>query len=364
MLLLSRLNGIVALSAGVLLATALVVGCGGGRHDADSAATAEPVEVDTRVAALEEVPVTVEATGSIEPRVRVSPGTKVLGRIAEVACEEGQHVRAGDVLVRLEKRDLEAAVNQARAAVTMAEAQLENARAQHDRIVALHAKGSVTDKNLEDASAAYRVAEAAVEQATANLAAAQVMLGYAEIRSPVSGWVVAKMAEAGDMASPGAPLVTVEDLSRVKVVVEVPESDVVGLAPGDPATVTIDVAGRSQDAEVARVVPAGDPRSRTYRVELLLDNPEGRLKSGMFARAGFRRGSREAVVVPGTAVLERGQLRGLFVVDSDGRARLRWIRLRGAPADRFEVLSGLEPGERYLVAPPSSFADGTPVVTR
>lgn len=349
-----------------LVAAALLLpgpGCKS-RHEDAPAENRASVVTETRVAALAEVPRAVQATGSIRPWARVSPGTKILGRVEAVTVREGDRVRRGQLLVRLERRDLEAAVEQARAAVAMAEAELERARAQHDRMRSLQSRGSVTDKNLEDAVAGFRVAEAALQQARANLSAAEVTLGYAEIRSPVSGFVTAKRVESGDMASPGAALLVVEDLARVKVVLTVPESDVVGLAPGAPARVAVDVLESSWDATVDRVNPSGDPASRTFDVELVLDNADGRLKSGMFARATFARGTRQALLVPAGAVVRRGALEGLFVLDAERRARLRWIRTGRALDDRIEVLSGLEPGERFVVDPPLTLGDGTTVAER
>ena len=354
-----RYGGLLAL---VMLGP--LAGCGESSHDTGDPEARTAVAVETQVAAMRPIAVVSEATGSVEPWIRVSPGTKILGRIDQFLVREGDRVRAGQVLVRLEKGDLEAAVAQARAAIAMSEANLDNARAQYDRMQALHGRGSATAKNLEDATTGFRVAQASLEQARANLAAAEVTVAYAEIRSPVPGWVVSKMAEAGDMAAPGTPLLTVEDLSRVKVVVQVPESEVVGLAEGDPARIRIDVLEGTEDAVIDRIMPAGDPASRTYRVQLVLDNPDGRIKSGMYARARFVRGDREALLVPPAAIIDRGQLRGLFVVDGEGLARLRWVRLGRELEDGVEVLSGLSSGERFVVSPPSALTDGSPVETR
>ncbi len=350
---------LMALAAGA--ATLAAAGCGGGKPAA-APETRSAVTLAIATAAPSEIAATFEATGAIAPRKRVSPGTKIMGRVESVKVREGDRVAAGDVLASLEKRDLLAAVEQAKAAVAMASARLDNAAAQHRRIEDLHARGSVTDKNLEDATAGWRVAEAGLEQAEANLDAANVMLGYADVVAPVAGWVTAKRIESGDMAAPGMPLFTVEDLGRVKVVVNVPEAAVVGLERGETATVVVDVLGLEREARIERINPAGDPMSRTYEVELSLDNAEARLKSGMFARARFDRGSRKALLVPPGAVVDRGQLRGVFVVGDDGVARLRWIRTGRRDAGGVEVLSGLEAGERYVVAPPPGLADATPVV--
>lgn len=321
-----------------------------------------PVAVRVVTAELEAVPTAVTATGSTEAVRRTAPGTKILGRVDEVAVREGERVRQGQLLARLESRDLEAAVRQAEAAISMAEAELENARSQESRMRGLHSRGSATEKSLEDASAALAVRESALEHARANLEAAKVPLSYARIASPLDGWVVERRVEAGDLASPGVPLFVVEDLSRIKVTVRVPESGVVQLAPGGAATVTL--LGRDLPASIARIVPAGDPASRTFEVQLLLDNPEGDIKSGMFARTSFVVGERETLCVPQDAVFRRGQLDGVFVVDDEGRARLRWVRLGPLWQGCLEVLSGLEPAERVVVDPPADLQDGAPVEVR
>jgi len=224
----------------------------------------------------------------------------------------------------------------------------------------LHAQRSVTDKNLEDATAGHRVAAANVEVTRANLEAAEVMLTYAVVHTPIAGWVTAKMVEAGDMAAPGRPMVVIEDLSRVKVRVNVPEGTVTHLARGQSTDVT--VLGRTRSATIDRIMPAGDPATRTFTVEMVLDNPDGEIKTGMIARAVFDTGSREALLIPATAVIERGQLSGVFVVDENNRATLRWIKLGPPREDRIEVLSGLQPGERYLPAPTAEVHDGANVV--
>jgi multidrug efflux pump subunit AcrA (membrane-fusion protein) len=134
---------------------------------------------------------------------------------------------------------------------------------------------------------------------------------------------------------------------------------VVGLKQGDPAQVTVDVLEATFPARVHRVIPAGDPASRTFQVQVALDNRDGRMRSGMFARALFLRGTRQALLVPGSALVRRGALEGIFI-EEDGVARLRWVKVRPA-GDGLEILSGVVEGERYLASPPAGLADGTPV---
>jgi len=178
-------------------AAALLVTAGCGRKHEAVAPPAEPSAVSAPVAVAEvaAAPATIEVTGSVEPIERVSPGTKLMGRVERVMVGEGDAVRAGQTLARLESRDLAASVEQAKAGVAMAEAQLANAEAMHRRMTELAGRGSATAKNLEDATAGYNMAQAGLQQAKANLSAAQVMLGYAVITTPISGFVTAKRIE-------------------------------------------------------------------------------------------------------------------------------------------------------------------------
>ena len=358
---------ILGLALALTLVLGLAAGCGNAEPPAADRTEASPVAVTTRAAAYRQMSEPVRATAAVEPSRRVMPGTKILGRVDAVPVAEGQRVKAGQVLARLERRDLQAAVDQAKAAVTAAEAQLENARAQHARMVELQARGSATTKNLEDATTGFRMAQAGVEQAKANLAAAQVNLGYARVTSPLDGWLVSKGIEAGDMVSPGRPLFTVEDLDPVKVVAEVPENEVSGLAAGDSAVVEVSAVAFRQEGAISRIAPAGDARSRTFRCEVVLPNPKGVLKSGMFARVAFTpktgETTRDALLVPASAIVHRGQLTGVFVVE-DSRARLRWVRTGAASGDEIEVLSGLDPGDRFAVEVPAGLVDGAPVQER
>lgn len=351
------------------LALLSLVACGGpDEPPAEVQQEAEPVAVTVQTAAYGSVGDEMIATGGVEASRRAMPGTKIMGRVDRVPVEEGQRVGSGALLAALERRDLEAAVRQAEAAVASAEAQLANAKAQYARIQELEAKGSATRKNLEDATSAFQMSEAGVAQAEANLEAARVTLTYAVVRSPFDGWVVTKRVEGGDMVQPGAPLFVVEDLDPVKVVAQIPETEVSRFAPGDQVTVEVASVGAHTVGEIARLVPSGDPRSRTFQVDILLDNPDGVLKSGMFARVVLaEKGTRKGLFVPLSAVVSRGQLSGLFVVDESGdsaRARLRWVRLGGERGDAVEVISGLAEGERYVLDPPTGLVDGTPLSPR
>ena len=367
----SALVGIV--TVGALFFT---LGCGDTKQGTDHSreVTAPSVEIAPFPVTLATVGATGSpsfstATGSLQALRKAAPGTKLMGRVEEVPVDEGQRVSKGQLLARIESRDLQAAIRKAEATVKMAEAQLQNASEQHERMKVLHQRGSVTDKNLEDARAGHRVASAQVETAVAGLEEARVLLSYATIRSPLSGWLIEKHLDVGDMVSPGIPAFVVEDHATLQVAVEISEGQLGEVEVGQP--LEIQVAGGERSATVQRIVPSGNANSRTFTLEAELDNASGILRSGMFARVTWqndRLGSDldpvagpSTVQIAASALVEKGQLQGVYGTSSDQqRLELRWVKTGGRTADQLTVLSGLSAGDRYVVDPSPELFDGAP----
>jgi RND family efflux transporter MFP subunit len=201
---------------------------------------------------------------------------------------------------------------------------------------------------------------ARIDQAKADIAGAQVAVGYSRVTSPLSGVVASKPAEVGTLAAPGVPLVMVEDDGRYRLEASVEESRIGHIHPGDRAAVRIDALGDGElEGRVEEVAPVADPATRTYLVKIGLPAPKaGRLRSGLFGRALFRTGERQALLVPQRAVVEQGQLSGVFAVETGNVARLRLVRVGKREGDRVEVLSGLTAGERIVVEGREMVADG------
>lgn len=301
--------------------------------------------------------------GTVEPIRRVILSTKVVSWIDEIKVEEGERVVAGAVLVRLRNSALEARLVQARAGVEAAETHLQNAQTNLKRIEVLFADRAATQKELDDSRTAFSAAQAQLEAAKGARSEVEETLEYTNLKATFDGIVTSKLLEAGDLANPGQPILGIEDTRRMKIVAKVPESDVGNLKAGMPVAPYVQsLKVERQDGqgryEIDKIVPSADPKSRQFDVHVVVDNPAGRLKSGMFARIYTGDRTRRTLVVPEAAVLKRGQLRGLFVVDQDGRAWLRWIRIGTTHKDLIEVLSGLNPGEQVVVDDPARLSDG------
>jgi RND family efflux transporter MFP subunit len=319
-----------------------------------------PVEV-VRVR-QEKIPVTRAVSGGVEAYRKASLGTKIMGRVVEIRVHEGDAVKAGELLVRVDVADVAAKKAQAQAALRQAEAMLANAETQFDRIQALYERQSASKKEYDDTKTALDAARAAVAEAESARREAEVSEAYGDIQAPFSGVVTAKLAEPGDMAAPGRPLVVVEDLSRVKIAVQVPEGEIALIHPDMPLSFQVEaVQSGPQTGLVKEIIPAGDPTSRTFDVKIFVDNPEGKLKPGMFARVELPIGEREALLVPAGAVTRKGQLEAVFTPDESGRARLSWVKTGRAFNGRVEILSGLKAGDRVIVSAERPLTDGQPV---
>ncbi len=373
----------------VVVLGGVATACGSAQAPQDVVAPA-PVDVQVHVVRATARPVGVEAGGLVQARTTAVVTSRLMAPIREVRVTPGDRVRAGQVLVVLDDRDLVAGARSARSAATAAEmslaagdadrqaadAALVLARASHARIAALHERRSATQQELDQATASLRAAEAAlaatgarVQQAQAALAgaragsdAAAVTAGHAVVTAPFAGTIAETLVEAGNMAMPGTPLVRLEEGGAFRLDVRVDSTRAAGVVPGQVVGVTIDAAEpvsvQGTVSEVGRAV-AADARTTLVKIALTEDD---RLRTGMFGRARIGGPAVTVVAIPERAVVRRGQIASVHVVSGDV-ARLRLVRLGRAIGDAVEVVSGLAPDERVVVAPPADLADGTRVRT-
>jgi multidrug efflux pump subunit AcrA (membrane-fusion protein) len=366
-----------ALAAGVLQAAC------SSAPDTAAARQDSPVLVSTGTVAAAERPVTFEVSGTVHARTTAALASRIVAPVLDVRVAPGDRVRAGDVLVTLDSRDLAAGARRALAGAQAsgraleaamadekaAQASLRLARATHGRIAMLAGKQSATPQELDEATAALAAAEAraasasaraleataAVESAKAASETASATESFTQIVAPFDGLVTEKRVESGNMAMPGMPLVVVEDVRGFRLDVRVDESRARDVTTGASVPIVIDGTPAALDApldgtvsEVARAVDSG---AHTALVKISLpDRPW--LRTGMFGRALFSGPARSALTVPAEAIVRRGQLATVFAIE-DGVARLRMVNVAGT-----EVLSGLSAGELVIVNPPAGLVDG------
>ena len=313
-------------------------------------APAESVDREAAVAVLDVPAVRVDtagtagvyrAAGTVRSARRAELSTRLVGRVESVRVRAGDRVRAGQLLLTVERASLSAAERQAASSLELATANLR-------RVERLYADSAAPLVQLE-------AARNAMAQAEGQARAVRADLSYADLRAPFDGTVASRLVDPGDNASPGLPLLVVEDRGAREIVVTVPDELRHWLQPGRDLAVEIGAGRRRITARILAVVIGADPRSPT--VELRLSGPAD-LAPGLAAVAEIPMEEHSVLLVPAGALVQRGQLDGVFLFAPDSTLRLRWVRLGRSRGDSVEVVSGLQPGD--LVALDGAGArDGT-----
>jgi RND family efflux transporter MFP subunit len=291
---------------------------------------------------------TEEVAGTVRAKTRATLEAKVSGRITMVPAVLGKPVRAGELVVRLDAPEIVARRDQAEASVQQAERDWK-------RVAALFEQQAVTRAEYEAADTRRRVAEGAAAEAKA-------MLGYAELVAPFHGVVTKKWAEAGDLATPGKPLLTLEVSSELQLEADVPEAIASHVRHEAYLACLVDGVSGEMTGVVSEIAPNADPGSRTFRVILDLPPLPG-LRPGQFARLLVPVGESRTLRVPATAVVQRGQLEIVFVV-ANHRAQLRLAKTGRRFGDTVEILSGLDADDSVVVHGADRLSDGQPLETK
>jgi RND family efflux transporter MFP subunit len=334
--------------------------------------------VSVMVAQKTTAPDWLEAVGTVRAGQSSQVASQMVGNIIEMRVHEGDRVQSGQILAIVDDAQPRSRVEQATSAVTGAEKEvlaadsdLALADSTLKRYQQLYEKKSVSPQEFDEIKARYRSAEARRDmalagqaQANSGLTQTQTTLGYARIRAPFAGVITEKKADAGTLASPGMPIFTIEDTRSYRLEATIDESDMRIARVGQVVPVTIDALGTTElSGKIVQIVPAADPTSRNFLVKVELPS-DSRLRSGLFGRARFPRGERTSVLIPRSAVVEHGQLQGVYVMDTNQIAGMRYITLGKSAGDQVEVLSGLQAGEKLIAAPGDRELGGKRIAAR
>lgn len=282
---------------------------------------------------VEEARARVDVVGTVSAAERVKVAARIQAQVAEVRASAGQRVERGQILLILDDREI-------REQLAAAEAQLKQAEADYERTRRLFEARTASEQELTAAESAFRSARAQVDRV-------RVMLSYTEIRSPLSGIVIERHVEVGDLASPGQELMSLYDPTRMRVEAAAPVRLIPYLALGATVPVTIEHPALSLTGVVAEIVGEIDPRSRTQIVRVDLDRPEADLLPGAFGRLWVETEPRPAVYAPARAIRRVGQLDTVGLVRGD-RVIDRLVRVGPVQGDRVEILAGLADGDVIL----------------
>ena len=332
-----------------LLLAALLAACG---EAPPPPAAAPAAALRTAPVELREVDLTYSAEAVVEAVRQSTVAAQVAGRIVELRFDVGDYVKKGEVIVRIDERAAAQALAASEAQVREAQAAASNARAQFERSKQLLAQKFLSQAALDKAEADYKAAQAHVAGLLAGAGQAAAERSFATVVAPYSGVVAARHVELGEMAVPGKPLMTGFDPSSLRVVANVPQTQVAAIQAAGRARIEVPATGKWLDVKSLTVVPAADPRTHTTRVRLELPEDARGVYPGVYARAHFVVGRAARLLAPREAVVRRSEVTAVYVVDEKGAAHLRQVRLGAAGDERsIEILAGLRAGERVALDP-------------
>ncbi len=318
-------------------------------HSKEKAATAEALPaVAVRVAVVEQKarPSSEEVVGTVRAKLRAAIEAKVSGRIEALLVAPGQKLKAGELIAQLDSREIQAKLDQALAMREQATRDLVRARD-------LMEKKITTQAEFDSVQARERVAVGLVKET-------ETMLGYTKVVAPFDGIVTRKLADVGDLAAPGRPIIEMEDPSGLRFEADVPEALIGNVKLG--AKLPVRVGSATLDGTVVEMAPVADAASRTFLVKLDLPPVEG-TRSGQFGRVWVATGESQTIRVPTTALLVRGQMECVFVV-SNQHAQLRIVRTGKRIDGEVELLAGLSSGESVVIEGAAELRDGQPITLK
>lgn len=336
-----------------LLAIASVLSACGGHDEHPALASSQP-ELKTQAELFkvqnQSLPVFALFPGSVITSDQISISSRVMGYVRSVDVHEGQTVKSGDTLLTIDSTDVTSAINQAQAAVNKAWAALADAKNNYERYANLYKENAVPKQMFEQMQTAYKVAQSNYSAAIAGLKQAKSQLTYVKITAPFSGTITSRSVDPGQMATPGLPLMTLQGSGQKQVEVQLTSQAFATLKLGDPVTVryTDFQGGQHQfQGTVERMVDATDPVTHTHTVKIGV--PENvKVRSGNYVVVEIAVAHETGMLVPLSAIHDRGGIRGVFVLDDQNRAWFRMVRLGHVIDGKQVILSGLVPGERLV----------------
>lgn len=317
-----------------------------------------PVRGATVAVTERQVPRFLRVTGQLAGRSDAVVAADSTGKVLEAAVERGSVVKAGDVLVRLDERHAQLALAEAEAALVQAKTGLDLARQEQDRNAPLAQKRAIADSDFQKLVTDSAGREAAVAAATARRDIAKKALTDAAILAPFSGVVAERMVEPGEYVRPDSPVVRLVDMATLRLVLNVPETEVIALAAGQTVEFTTPAwPGRTFTGTLRFLGAAMREASRDLVVEAEVENKDGALRPGFFTEARIRLREEKALTVPPAALRVEGTRRRLFVVSGSTLSE-RLVETGESSEDYVEIRRGVSAGETVLAQPSPDAADG------
>ena len=347
----------------VLLLIALVWSCGN-KEQKEQEVNDSVIPVTVKMVGEIDGPTMISTSGKIEAVKSANLSTRMMGHVDKIYVGIGDKVSRGQLLLSINNTDLSAKLAQVNAGIAEATAAYNNAEKDMKRFTVLFQQKSATQKELDDITANFNMAEARLEAARQMKNEVNAQFSYADIRAPFSGVVTNKFINTGDMANPGMPLLEVETPGKYQVLTLVPESEITKIEQGMEVQVSLNSLGVNVPGEVIEVSSSSKNTGGQYRVKVALSETSAPILTGMYATVKFPTTAdtqSKAALVPMEAIIHKGQLSGVYTVSENNTALLRWLRLGRSYGDKVEVLSGLSADESYIVSSNGKLYNGAKI---
>lgn len=303
-------------------------------------------------------------SGKIQASNSAELSTRLMGYVNKVHVNVGDKVKKGQLLVSINNTDLQAKRAQVNAAITEANVAYTNAQKDYNRFKNLFADYSASQKELDDMTANYEMAKARLESANQIKNEINAQFAYSNITAPFSGTVTGKNVNAGNMANPGIPLISIESPGHFEVMALVPETEIADIKNGSSVAVLVKSINKTIKGKVVEVSTSAKNTGGQFLVKIDLEKTDAKILSGMFTTVQFpveKKAKSELVLIPNEALITNGQLSGVYTVSQSNTALLRWLRLGRIFGDQVEVLSGLNADETYIVSAKGKLFNGAKV---
>ncbi len=312
-------------------------------------------------------------SGQVEASQTANISTRVMGYITMLKVKVGDRVSKGQLLATISNQDLLAKRGQTEAMIAEAEANVKSAKKDFDRFTVLYNQQSATAKEVDNVTLQYSAAKARLDGARQMRNEINAQLGYTSLTAPFSGIVTQKLADAGSIANPGMPILTIEQSGSYQVSASVPENMISTLKTGAAASITIAAINKTIQGTVSQINESSQFTGGQYIIKIsIADKDKPGLYAGMYANvsipltaeAEVKPADNAMVMVPQQSIERREQLTGIYTISSNKTALLRWVRLGKTYGSQVEVLSGLDKNEQFIVSAEGKLYNGAPVKTR
>jgi RND family efflux transporter MFP subunit len=356
-----------------VVAASVLHSCSGNKPEQNTMPKENPVKVTVATPGNNDISGGINASGQVEAIQSANISTRVMGYINKVHVKIGDHVKQGQLLFTVNSTDIQARRAQTDAMIAQSDAALQNAQKDYNRFTVLYKQQSASAKELDNVMLQYNAAKANANAARQMRNEVNAQLSYANVTAPFSGIVTQKLLDAGSMATPGMPVVTIEQSGSLQVSASVGESGIAAIKQGDQTTLNIKSINKTITGKITQISQSSQSSGGQYLIKISIPDKEKKgVYSGMYVNVNIPvKGNMQTaasgennILVPFESIVNKDQLTGLYTISINNTALLRWVRLGKSFGDKVEVLSGLSKDERFIVRAEGRLYNGVAVAEK